>query len=209
MSRIKRFVLNFLKKIFKKAHSLKKQLFLRNKNFSILCNNCIGGCIYHILKKEFLSPTINLYINTEDFIKFLLNYDYYVNSELKQVSSDQPYPIGELRDIRIHFNHSNNFDTAKFDWEKRKNRIIKNNMYVIIREIDFDHAIPNETINTLLSMYKNIVIITFNPERKDLPYYQYIDVNGKDEFQKNWIGIDLWDRKWRWLRFINNKGRHK
>ena len=192
---------------FENIYHFRKRLFLKNKNFTILCNNCIGGCIYHILKKEFLSPTINLYMKTEDFIKFLSNLDFYIKSDLQQVPTKHSFPVGEISGLKLFFNHSPNFDTAKFDWEKRKNRIIKNNTYVIIREIDFDKVVPSETIDFLMSLYKNVVIITFNPERRRLPHYQYIDIKGKDEFQKNWFGIDLWDRKWNWARFINKVGK--
>lgn len=51
---------------------------LKNQNFTIFCNVCIGGVIYSHLGMKFLSPTINLWISTEDFLKFLLNYNSYI-----------------------------------------------------------------------------------------------------------------------------------
>ena len=206
MNRLYFKALNSLKKVHRKLHYIKKRLLLKNKNFTILCNNCIGGCIYHILNKEFLSPTINLYMKTNDFISFLLNINYYIESDLQPISTANSFPVGKLDDLVIFFNHSVNFNSAKSDWNKRKKRIVRNNSYVIIREIDFEEAIPSETLNRLISLYKNVVVITFNKEREKLPHYQYIDVKGRDEFQKNWAGIDLWDRKWNWLRFVNYKG---
>ena len=36
---------------------------LKNKDFSIICSNCIGGIIYNRLGQKFLSPTINLWMH--------------------------------------------------------------------------------------------------------------------------------------------------
>ena len=41
-----------------------------DRNVTILSMNCTGGILYHELGLPFLSPTINLYIQAEDFIRF-------------------------------------------------------------------------------------------------------------------------------------------
>ena len=52
----------------------------KGKNPTIISCNCIGGIIYNELNLQFLSPTINLYMNCEDFIKFCENMEYRVKS---------------------------------------------------------------------------------------------------------------------------------
>lgn len=69
---------------------------LKNSDFTILCSNCVGGCIYHRLGKEFLSPTINLYFEQPDFVQFLLHLDYYCDEELLFIESDRSYPVATL-----------------------------------------------------------------------------------------------------------------
>lgn len=46
---------------------------LANRNFTILCNNCVGGVILHELGERFNSPTVNLFFGAEDYIKFWKN----------------------------------------------------------------------------------------------------------------------------------------
>ena len=185
----------------------KRRLCVKNNNFTIFSNNCIGGCIYHSLNEKFSSPTINCYMNTTDFLKFLLNYKKYLKQNLifhrhKVVS----FPVASLGDLTIYFNHYKNDQEALESWDRRKTRINESNMYAIIREIGEDYFFTKETISQLLKIYKNIVIITFNPNKKKLRYYKYINLKGiKDEFQKNFYGIDLWERKWNYVPFLNKK----
>ncbi len=51
---------------------------LKNKNFTVLSNNCVGGVILHELGERFNSPTVNLFFKAEDYLKFLENLDYYL-----------------------------------------------------------------------------------------------------------------------------------
>lgn len=109
---------------------------LKNKNFSIICQNCIAGFIYHQLGLEFLTPTINLYFFPADFIDLVRNLKFYMNSQLlEDTDANESFPVGILgnkdRYIRIYFNHATKFSDAKIDWERRKKRINYNNLYVI------------------------------------------------------------------------------
>ncbi|MBQ3052745.1 MAG: DUF1919 domain-containing protein [Clostridia bacterium] len=63
-----------------------QKLRKRNKNLNprIVCNNCIGGIIYHNLGLKIFSPTINLFFK-ENFVKFAQNFEYYSKCELRQI----------------------------------------------------------------------------------------------------------------------------
>lgn len=69
---------------------------LSNRNFTILCNNCVGGVILHELGERFNSPTVNLFFGAEDYIKFLEKLDYYLSQTLVEVQSDKDYPVAKL-----------------------------------------------------------------------------------------------------------------
>ena len=43
---------------------------LKNKDFTIISHNCVGGVIYHDLGLKFNTPTINLFFMAKDFIKY-------------------------------------------------------------------------------------------------------------------------------------------
>ena len=75
---------------------------LKNKDFTILTDTCIGGVIYHELGLQFLSPTINLWMHDKDFYKFVNNLGYYLALPLKFVEGIENYPTAYLGDILIH-----------------------------------------------------------------------------------------------------------
>ena len=116
-------------------HDLRRQI--TNENFSIICQNCIGGKIYHSLGRKFLSPTINMAFDGPDFIRFVTNLEKYLNRELvESVSREVNYPVGRIDDVEIQFVHYKTFEEAKEKWEDRKQRINLNNIYVIATDRD-------------------------------------------------------------------------
>ncbi len=117
---------------------------LKNKNFSIICNNCVGGGIYHKLGMQYTSPTIGLFFFSNDYIKFLESFDYYIKQPLRFKTTSfhrtikefqqntQPYPIGVLDDeIEIHFLHYHNEKEALEKWNRRTRRLNFDNLFFI------------------------------------------------------------------------------
>lgn len=106
-----------------------------DRDFSIISCNCIGGLIYHDYNLKFLSPTINLYIESPDFIKFVQNLSNYLSLELIEIFGYK-YPVGKLGDIKIHFLHYDSFYDAKMKWDERKKRVNFSNIFVIMSDRD-------------------------------------------------------------------------
>lgn len=59
-------------------HNSSSRIRLKNKNFSLISNDCVGGCVAKDLRVKMNSPTRNFYFNADDFIKFCKNLDYYL-----------------------------------------------------------------------------------------------------------------------------------
>lgn len=102
---------------------------LKNEDFTILCSTCLGGVIYHRLGKQFLSPTINLWMTQRDFIEFACNLKHYVSLKLNFIESNEETPVAMLGDIIIHFNHADSEEQAEQEWLRRKARINYDNIY--------------------------------------------------------------------------------
>ncbi|MFA5283698.1 MAG: DUF1919 domain-containing protein [Bacilli bacterium] len=108
---------------------------LTNNDFSIICNTCIGGTIYHLLGMKFLSPTIDLYIEPSKFVKFCNDLDRYLSLDLLDISTPKfNYPVGCLGDVEIYFMHYKSFDAAKQKWYSRLKRINTNNLFVMMTD---------------------------------------------------------------------------
>lgn len=110
---------------------VKKKLDL--SDVSLISMNCVGGILYHDCESRFLTPTIDLYFSASDFIKFVNNLDMYLNETPKVVMGSK-FPIGVLGDIKLYFMHYDTPEEALAKWEERKQRIIKDRIFVIMVE---------------------------------------------------------------------------
>lgn len=143
------------------------KLCIRDKNISIICNDCCGGCIYHDIGTRFLSPTINLYINIKDYYKYLQHLKEYNNLELIEKKTDKKYPVGvlqsdKLEPIEIYFMHYKSFNEAKEKWDERKRRINYNKMLVLFH--------LNEKENEYVDKFLNL-----NIDNKFAIVYSYLN----------------------------------
>ena len=69
-----------------------------NTHYTILTPNCMAGLIYSRLGEPFYSPTINTNMQSEDFIKFLSDLDYYLAQDVQEwVDDTVDYPVGIIR----------------------------------------------------------------------------------------------------------------
>jgi uncharacterized protein (DUF1919 family) len=135
---------------------------LTNNSFSLLSSNCNGAFILHDLKLGFKSPTVNLFISADDYIKFLERLDYYINCDLVEVVDEKyNYPLGVLDDIKIHFMHYNSFEEARIKWELRLQRFNKGNLFIMMTDRD---GCTDELIRKFDNLpYKHKVIFTHKP----------------------------------------------
>lgn len=139
---------------------------------TIISCNCIGGILYHELNLQFLSPTINLYMNCEDFIKFCEKLDYYLSLDIQPYEGkiERDYPLGVLGDLLIYFVHYKSLEEAKEKWNSRKNRINWNNIYIIATDRD---GLTDGLLRRFLALpYANKKIFTHFPmnEYEDVIY---------------------------------------
>lgn len=182
----------------------------RNNNTdpTIICNNCVGGVIYHNLGLKFLSPTVNLFIKSEDYLTFCENLKYYSSCDIVQVNDqDRGYPVGRIvpldhnhREITVFFQHYKNFDEAKRKWIERYQRINWDNMFFIWEFYDtlyenrllydFDKAeLPGKKIlllhREILGVKNSFVLSCYKEDLPTAKVFEYRGFSGKrylDEF---------------------------
>lgn len=123
---------------------------IKNKNFSIICNNCWGGGIYQQMKLSYNTPFVGLYIFADDYIRLLSDFEQNMNNQLKFIKTSKyekankdriqfklNYPIGLLGDnIEIHFLHYYDENEAIDKWNRRKDRMNWDNLYFVFSERD-------------------------------------------------------------------------
>lgn len=195
--------------LYKKLGELKRTLIkkswirrMREKNFSIICSNCVGGVIYNNLGMQFLSPTINMYMHNLDFIKFACNLKHYCSQELKFIDSDESFPVAMCDDIRLNFNHSNTAEDARRDWERRKVRINYDNIYLIFY---YREGYEMDQIREIeKAPCKRLAILTHKPLGLDYEVYMKGNGDPKQNFlEKDKYGIRTFEKEWDFVSWIN------
>ena len=161
---------------------------IKNKNATIICNNCNAGFILHDLQMKFNTPTINMYFKGTDFFDFVENLDYYLKQDLlfkktNLVDNNISYPIctlkgnDVLRDLELHFLHYSDYESAKSKWNTRKKRIDKNNIFIMWTFMGKMDENGNEYYYNRVKNFpfENKVCFVNHPvEIKDYPDFFYI-----------------------------------
>lgn len=178
--------------------NFKEYIKLKNSSLTIFSPNCWAGVCYHRLGLEFLSPTINMWENVDDFNKLMLNIGTYMTYSVEffktgyEPTLKREYPIGLLNDILLHFNHYESFEQAVGCWEKRKKRINKNNILIV------SYATSEKTIYEFENItHKNKLIFTSLDVNTPSSYHLSPDnsgtygitVNGTASGEKNVLDI--------------------
>lgn len=152
-----------------------------NKDVSIIAQNCVGGVMYSALDLEFKSPTVNLFIEDENFVKLVENLEYYMSipavpkSEkyVDPIDSNIVYPKIAVDDIEICCLHYHSCSDAIEAWERRRKRVNLNNVYVIANSWNL-HDNENYIERLCHTKYKTIIFTL-----KEYPFKECIKLKGK------------------------------
>ncbi|HBV84728.1 MAG TPA: hypothetical protein DEB74_18395 [Lachnospiraceae bacterium] len=91
-----------------------------------------------MLGMRFMSPTINILWDREYYVKFILDLEYYLKHspyyEIEANFRNNQFPVAAIgegkKKILLYCVHNKSFDEWKRQWDKRKCRINKNNIFV-------------------------------------------------------------------------------
>lgn len=120
-----------------------RRIGLRNRDFTIVSDNCWGGYVYRHFGLRYRSPFVGLFLFPPCYIELLERFDESLASELEFIdagASKYPqvreardvsgaYPIGTLTGgVEIHFLHYRSADEARAKWLERMRRINRDNV---------------------------------------------------------------------------------
>ena len=142
-----------------------RNFFIRRRlapyEFSIFSNNCIGGVFLHDAGKRFNSPTVNLSMSGEGFMKFLENPRDFSNADFEYVEQNiNPHPHGQLHGVVVNFVHYKSLEEGMEKWKKRSERILWDHIYVVATGHD-GLEVPELMERFDKIPYKNKVMFTF------------------------------------------------
>ncbi len=171
---------NFFARLEHRIYIEIKRRKLKNKNPSIIANNCSGGIIAHDLGLPFNSPLVNMIIYPEDYLKFLKNIRNYFDVSLVRIEDDEDGNfVAECDDIKIVFCHTKTYEEALENWERRKKRFNPDNMYVIFCD---KMGCTYENLKEFDSLpLKHKVVFTHKPYPEFKSAYYFRGFEDKDE----------------------------
>lgn len=198
-------------RFFKNCHCKFYRKRYTNSNVSIISMNCTGGVLYHDLGLKFLSPTVNMYMRAEDFIKFCENLNSYLAiDEMKpcddiSIVGNRKYPVAWLGDLLLFLVHYKSVEQAQEKWNERKSRI--NRDKIVILDTDREGMTPDLMDRFELLPYKKVMFIHKPFENRPsyfhyLPGYETEDCVGIITDGVGWFGYRPIDR-FDWVGFLN------
>lgn len=202
--------MNLISRIEWRLYKEWKRLGLKNRRPTIIASNCIGTFLYHDMKLPFLSPTINLSFDMNDYVRFLENLKWYLEQPVVPCGDQRfDFPCGMVGDVEIRFNHYKTFEEAAAKWNERKQRIDWENLFVTA--IDGDNC-SYETLRRFDALpYKNKVIFTHKPRPEFtsayyLPGFENLDGLGRATDFTGRFFIRRYMDQFDWISFLNGKG---
>lgn len=207
------FEMKFLARIYERLSNAWYRVRLKNDNFTIITNTCIAGVMYHKLGKQFLSPTINLWMEDEEFFKFVQNIEFYLAQPLVFIPRQFGSPTAKIGDVTLYFNHYKTEEEAAEKWNERKRRINMDNLYIICAdrpnpetgyEISHEDMLLLKTIpckgKVVFSIRKYDDIDYIVPLPKD-PNGDYVNMYmlDKSKHLKRW----RWESAFDWVHWLN------
>ncbi|MGM9900019.1 MAG: DUF1919 domain-containing protein [Bacilli bacterium] len=155
---------------------------IKDKNFTIISNNCWGGMIYESYNLQKQSPTVGLFFMAKDYIKFLSHFEDYLKADLLFINPKESkyytevkshlnygnYPVGKLsiyqngiqEDIEIFFMHYHGEQEARDKWIRRCKRI---NMDRLLIKFNDQNGCTEEDIVAFEELpFKNKILFSVN-----------------------------------------------
>lgn len=190
---------------------------LKIKNPTIISNNCWAGIVSQYLGIKYYTPTIELYFFSEEYIKFLERFDYYIKQKLEIIDTkDSKYYdemikknhqnaiVGKLDDVEIVFLHMKTGKEAIEKWNKRVKRINR-------RNIIFKFCEQNECSSEHIKRFKNLPFknkICFTT--KEYPEYKSV-IWFKDQVKNEEVVRDYYEshKYLNIIDYINNMEEEK
>lgn len=134
-----------------------RTLTIKNKDITIISNNCFAGMFYKHYGLSFNSPTIGLFIRSQEYIKFLQYLPEMLGGKysLIEKKTDAKWPVGNIHignsnvDIEVNFMHYTSFEEATEKWKRRLKRVDLKRTIIFFMQTPFFNQIDLEILKTI------------------------------------------------------------
>lgn len=167
-----------LKKFIIKCLAPFRRIGLKNRDYTIISNNCYGGIVSRNFGLPYNSPTCGTFFYSKEYLKFLRDLKAHIEAELVELKvEDSDYKdllmpkygtnivLGKCLDTEIVFLHYSGFAEAKAKWDRRKHRVNYNNL--VVKYNDQNQFSIEDFYEFEKLPYKNKIFFTANSTLKN------------------------------------------
>lgn len=124
---------------------------IKDKDITLIANNCFGAQVLHDMNMKFNTPCVNLAFDLKDYVEFLSDLRSYLALNIEEVKDDKvPYPKGRFvgTNTNVKFMHYDSFEEAVNKWYQRRDRIIWDKIFVLmeIKELPLLNSDNSESV---------------------------------------------------------------
>ena len=83
----------------------------------------MGGQIYRHLKIQYRTPTVGLWIEPRDYLRYIDEFDLIHQSNFKFLTANDGYPVAIISGVKIHFLHYKDYNEAIEKYWSRYRRL--------------------------------------------------------------------------------------
>ena len=166
---------------------------LKNRDYSIISNNCWGGIKTRNFGLPYRFPTCGTFFFAKEYIKFLSDLKGHLEAELMPLPvvdsryADVLLPkygetlvLGRVLDAEIVFLHYDSFQEAKEKWDRRKTRVNYDNLLVKFND---QNGFQPEDYDAFAALpFAHKIFFTAHQELKGKPYVVYFDCYEKQGY---------------------------
>lgn len=166
---------------------------------TILSNSCNAGFIYRALGETMISPTINISIQPEEFMKICRNPREYLSQDIVfdhwTLFYGRRNPVGRIKDVEVVFAHSDDAEESVRRWNKLRKWINWERMiYILSNEAAM---IPYQIAKEFCALpTKHLLIIKdnmySNSELGGAIYVNHAHFHIRDSAIENWFDLLGW-----------------
>ena len=121
----------------------------------------------HDVGIPFNTPTVNLWINCDDFLTYMENIQELLLADIIEIpDGSSSCPVGILGGrVTIHFTHYSNFIEARDTWNRRRCRVDTNNLFVVMSD---NSNISDESIERFKRLPFTKIMLVNSPRKAAL-----------------------------------------
>ena len=198
-------VKTFIKECWRTPLKKYMQYKLKNHSFSLISANCIGGILSHDVGEQFRSPTMNLII--PQFVDFCENLESNLKTDLIPLEyTRNGHPIckcGEIDIVGIHYNSCGDLISA---WNRRKERVNYNNIFLIATDEFINSAELKKRFDAL--PFPKVCFTADSHPKYDwmvfLPEFRGADKVGDSLRYVNIWGVRIFEKHFDCVKWLND-----